>query len=393
MIPPTSRSIVSLALLATRSLVLAASFNCVELNIPVTAHANNTKFNTIRVDSNVDAVEFTLSRDRWDALTIEEISMGSIAVGGDYQISGHFCFPSTPRNGENILIIASHGVGFSKRVWYPAYRPDEFSFVDAALAQGYAVLAYDRLGAGQSSLPDAYDDLQVPLQGEVLRALTEIALNGKLTTASNQTGESSGVTEYTADKVVHVGHSYGSIITNWFLARYGSISAGAILTGFLIDNQFANLKVEIADLSYAPEHNPALFANRTSGYLAFGSVTALQADSFKKETLDPNVLSLWNDSIQSSLGLGEVLTLGTGVGDLVEDFTGPLQFFVGENDFAFCAGQCAGTFNMTQLRGIYPNVKDLDVYLQPNTGHVVQLSLNATAGYQVIFDFLGRNGL
>lgn len=70
-----------------------------------------------------------------------------------------------------------------------------------------------------------------------------------------------------------------------------------------------------------------------------------------------------------------------------------MQIFVGENDFAFCAGQCAGTFNMTQLHGIYPNVKDLDVYLQPNTGHVVQLSLNATAGYRVIFSFLEKNGL
>ncbi|KAL6875982.1 alpha/beta-hydrolase [Trichoderma longibrachiatum] len=384
MVPSTAGSIMPLALLATSSLVLAASSsNCVELNIPVTAHANNTKFNTVRVDSNVDAVEFTLSRDRWDALTIQEISNGSIAVGGDYQISGRFCIPSTPRNGENILMIASHGVSFSKGVWDPAYRPDEFSFVDAALAKGYAVLAYDRLGAGQSSLPDAYDDLQVPLQGEVLRALKIFSLDGNIVQAAERLGGSSSIKEYTADKVVHVGHSYGSIITNWFLARYGSLSAGAVLTGFLIDNQFANLKVEIADLAYAPEHNPALFANRTSGYLAFGSVAALQADSFKKETLDPNVLTLWNDSFDAWYWSW----------DLVEDFMGPLQIFVGENDFAFCAGQCAGTFNMTQLHGIYPNVKDLDVYLQPNTGHVVQLSLNATAGYRVIFSFLEKNGL
>lgn len=64
MVPSTAGSIMPLALLATSSLVLAASSsNCVELNIPVTAHANNTKFNTVRVDSNVDAVEFTLSRE------------------------------------------------------------------------------------------------------------------------------------------------------------------------------------------------------------------------------------------------------------------------------------------------------------------------------------------
>ncbi|UKZ78165.1 hypothetical protein TrVFT333_005900 [Trichoderma virens FT-333] len=375
-----SKSLAPLALIATCSSVLAASSNCVELLIPVTAHANNTKFNTVRVDSNVDAVEFTLSRDRWDALTIAEISEGNIAVGGDFEISGHFCIPSTPRNGQNTLLIVSHGVGFTKGLWDPTYRPDDLSFVKAALAQGYAILAYDRLGAGLSSLPDAYDYLQVPLQGEVLRALTESALNGTIVTASERTGGSSSITDYTAQNVVHVGHSYGSIVTNWFLARYGSLSAGAILTGFLIDNQFANLKVEIADLSYAPEHNPALFANRTSGYLAF-------------ETLDPNVLTYWDENIQSSLGVGEVLTLGTGVGDVVANFTGPLQIFVGENDFAFCAGQCTGIFDLTQLHGLYPNVKDLNVYLQPQTGHVVQLSLNATAGYQVIFGFLSKNGL
>jgi hypothetical protein len=63
MVSSISRVIVSLALMATSRLVLAASSNCVELNIPVAAHANNTKFNTVRVDSNVDAVEFTLSRE------------------------------------------------------------------------------------------------------------------------------------------------------------------------------------------------------------------------------------------------------------------------------------------------------------------------------------------
>ncbi|KAM6486218.1 alpha/beta-hydrolase [Trichoderma sp. SZMC 28011] len=393
MVLSASKSLGPLAFIAACSSALASASNCVELLIPVTAQANNTKFNTVKVDSNVDAVEFTLSRDRWDALTIAEISGGDIAVGGDFEISGHFCIPSTPRNGENTLLIASHGVGFTKGLFDPTYRRDDLSFVKSALDQGYAVLAYDRLGAGLSSLPDAYDYLQVPLQGEVLRALTERALNGTIVTASEKTGGNSSIADYTAQQVVHVGHSYGSIVTNWFLARYGSLSAGAILTGFLIDSEFANLKVEIADLSYAAEHNPTLFENRTSGYLAFGSLTAFQADSFKKETLDPNVLTYWNEEIQSSLGVGEVLTLGTGVGDVVADFTGPLQIFVGENDFAFCAGQCAGIFDLTQLHGLYPNVKDLDVYLQPNTGHVVQLSLNATAGYQVVFGFLSKNGL
>ncbi len=67
--------------------------------------------------------------------------------------------------------------------------------------------------------------------------------------------------------------------------------------------------------------------------------------------------------------------------------------FAGEFDYGFCNGVCPGTFDVAQLSALYPNAADFDVYLQPGTGHVVQLSLNATAGYQVIFNFLAKNGL
>lgn len=63
MVPSTSKSLGPLALIAACGSALASASNCVELLIPVTAHANNTKFNTVQVDSNVDAVEFTLSRE------------------------------------------------------------------------------------------------------------------------------------------------------------------------------------------------------------------------------------------------------------------------------------------------------------------------------------------
>ncbi len=176
-----------------------------------------------------------------------------------------------------------------------------------------------------SSLPDAYDELQTPLQGEVLRALTELALSGTLLSSSKKLSENVNLAGYTADRVVHVGHSYGSIITNWFLGQYGSLSAGALLTGFLIGNETSALKLEVGDLAYAPVYNPVRFGNRTSGYLAFGTANAFQLDSFKKETLDPEILTLWSSTFQSSLGVGELLTLGTGVGAVVDGFTGPLQ--------------------------------------------------------------------
>jgi hypothetical protein len=36
--------------------------------------------------------------------------------------------------------------------WDPQIQPEKYSFVDFAIAQGYSVLYYDRLGQGQSEM-------------------------------------------------------------------------------------------------------------------------------------------------------------------------------------------------------------------------------------------------
>jgi hypothetical protein len=41
----------------------------------------------------------------------------------------------------------------------------------------------------------------------------------------------------------------------------------------------------------------------------------------------------------------------------------------------------------------FPAASAFEAYIQPNTGHGLNFHYNATAGYQVIQDFLGRNGL
>lgn len=67
--------------------------------------------------------------------------------------------------------------------------------------------------------------------------------------------------------------------------------------------------------------------------------------------------------------------------------------FVGEFDFAFCGGDCKGVYDVDFLKSLYPSAADVSVYLQPDTGHVTTMSLNATAGYQVMVDYLAGFGL
>lgn len=65
---------------------------------------------------------------------------------------------------------------------------------------------------------------------------------------------------------------------------------------------------------------------------------------------------------------------------------------IGENDYGFCRGDCKGTYDVDEIQKLYPKGK-VGVHLQPGTGHGLTLSTNATAGYQVVFDFLKEGGL
>lgn len=131
----------------------------------------------------------------------------------------------------------------------------------------------------------------MPLQVEILAELTRLTLSGSLISASmvvSTIGE--GASSFQADKVVHVGHSYGSIMTNLLLAKYPELSSAALLTGFLVNPKSILLKIQVADGAYALEADPVRWADRGSGYLAFGSTNAFQLVTLKKETLDLEIL-------------------------------------------------------------------------------------------------------
>ncbi len=64
MVLSVSLSLATLAIAASSAVATSITArNCVDLVVPVTAFANNTKYDIVRVDSNIDAVEFTRDRE------------------------------------------------------------------------------------------------------------------------------------------------------------------------------------------------------------------------------------------------------------------------------------------------------------------------------------------
>lgn len=280
-----------------------------------------------------------------------------------------------------------------RRYWDGELDRARYSYVDYVVGRGYSILTYDRVGNGRSSRPDAYDVGQAPLQVEVLRGLTLMARAGTLISgALGKPACGPALAGYRAARVVHVGHSYGSIVSSGLLSAYGNLSDGALITGFLYNSQFSKVLPPSFGLEYAAQHDRRRFGDRGSGYMVQASESNIQQIFFKKGSFDYAALK-YAESVKQTITAGEQLSPGLVLGRPAPAFRGPLQFILGEFDYGICAGDCKGTYDPNVLAALYPAAADRSVYLQPGTGHGLTLSTNATAGYAVMMDYLAAHGL
>lgn len=64
-----------------------------------------------------------------------------------------------------------------------------------------------------------------------------------------------------------------------------------------------------------------------------------------------------------------------------------------DSDLIFCGGNCTVDYVSPPAKQVFPNAKPLDVYVQPNTGHAMNVHYNATGWYDVVFDWIKEQGL
>ncbi|KAK4140675.1 Alpha/beta hydrolase family-domain-containing protein [Dichotomopilus funicola] len=370
--------------------------SCVQIEVPVPIDTTAIRWQQPRVDNNIDAVDWVRFHTTRTTPNNTELMMGRIPIKGTFKITGQLCVP--PKGAaarSDILHVATHGAGFDSRYWDAEIKREEYSYVDAALAEGYSIFTYDRLGTGSSEKPDPYDVVQVNIQVEILRYLTELARSGKLVSASKTLGDcpDKRLKTYKPSKIVHVGHSLGSIISVGLITNYPTESDGLIATGFVMTNiPLPGLNLATWGFEYAPENDPVLFGDRKSGTLVPATKSNMQLNFLRKGTFEPALLDYaWK--IRQPVAVSEFASLLSGFGTQGALFKGPLHMVVGENDYGACGGDCTGTYDLELIKATYKGAADVDVHIQPKTGHGLTLSTNATAGYQVSFDFLHKSGL
>lgn len=181
----------------------------------------------------------------------------------------------------------------------------------AARTAGYATLSYDRLGVGQSDHPDPYLDVQTQTQVVILEKLTQLARNGDLSWSIPK-----------PQKIVHVGHSYGSLLTNAIVAAQPDLSDGLILTGFTHNTTWLPFFDLAVSFHLASENNPRRFGKLSSGYLTWGDKYDNQAAFLNEPFFDPAVLEVAEET-KAPYALAELLSFTT-VPLLAPDFQGPI---------------------------------------------------------------------
>ncbi len=216
------------------------------------------------------------------------------------------------------------------RYWDVELRPDEYSYVDAAVKKGYSILTYDRLGTGKSEKPDAYDIVQIPTEVEILAGLTKLARNGKLISSSkvlSTTSSSKAATShflFQPSRVVQVGHSFGSFLIAAMLARYGNLTDGAILTGFLLTKGLYTIDVLHYDHEFARQHDPSRFGEYPSGYFVLTTESCLQKLFFRKGAFEQELLT-YTERMKQPEAVGEYASEGTSPLSPALEFRGPVQ--------------------------------------------------------------------
>ena len=269
-------------------------------------------------------------------------------VSGTYNISTQFCVPSTMSGNNPTVQVLTHGIGFDKTYWDLSYNAFNYSYVNAATDQyGYCTLNYDRLGIGNSSHGEPRDEIQANLEVAALYQLTTMLREGTFPGVNRS-----------FEKVVHVGHSFGSAQTYALVNMYPNISDGIILTGFSYNTSFLGLFALGANFMQANINQPFRFGNITiqqvqqmiadtpllnyvaglematlppsqnlpDGYLIANNAQAIQSLFFYPNYFDTNLLPL-ADETKQPVTIGELLTLPSL--PMMNAFKGPVMVLTG----------------------------------------------------------------
>lgn len=380
---------------------VAHAYSCINFATPITVTPPSYKPTFPEFANHSDAVQLLV--DISSRTADAALFSGSESVEVNFAIDASYCTEATTAIANQDVQVLTHGLGTDKSYWDFGGPDSRYNYIRAATKAGYATLHWSRPGTGLSSSGDPYSILQTDVQAAVLVEITRLLRSGELCPELPRP----------RGRVVHIGYSFGSVLTNVLIAKYPGLSDGVVLTGLSHDFSFSSRYGIATNFHLAKENRPGLWGNYSSGFLTWADELALQYNTLKHPYFDLEVLAR-AEKEKVPFAVGELLTLG--VPSLVApDFKGPVlvslshfcfvpkqwcssrsdnhiltdtcpQLTTGDCDTTMCGGNCTSILDPAAVD--FPSSSKFATYLQPNSGHALNMHLNASAYFEVILEFL-----
>lgn len=189
--------------------------------------------------------------------------------------------------------MLTHGLGFDRVYWD---LEGDLNYIAAATSAGYSTFSYDRIGNGASTIADPYNTVQTVIELAILTKLTIMLRAGTISKEIS-----------VPKKIVHVGHSYGSQLSNALIASTPDLSDGVVLTGYSLNATWFPWFERVSTFHLASENQPGRFSDFSSGYLTWGDKYSNQYAFLKYPYFDPQVLDKAEKG-KNPFTLGEFIT-------------------------------------------------------------------------------------
>ncbi|KZV85192.1 alpha/beta-hydrolase, partial [Exidia glandulosa HHB12029] len=300
-------------------------------------------------------------------------------VSGTYNLQLRLC-PPTVSNASRAttLQVLVHGATYNTEYWDVGFEPEIYSYVRFAAARGYWTLNLARLGDGKSDRPDGISVVQDSFDVAVLAEIVKLARAGGVPGTPGDRG---------FNKIVFIGHSYGSIILNGVIAAESALVDAAIFTGYSHNRTSADAGA-LGGFGPAREINPQRFGDLEPSYVTSGNASQRTAAFYGPPgTFAPAALA-WDEAHKDTVTNGELITQHV-TAVVAPDFRGDAFTVNGANDFLFCTDdRCS---NIAGEGSFYPAAKSAEFAVIPATGHSLNFQLSAPAFYNVIQSWLNRH--
>ncbi|PTB63670.1 alpha/beta-hydrolase [Trichoderma citrinoviride] len=342
---------------------------CRDVQIPITVSTPRFIV-TASIQDDWDVAALTLNLTRRDStMSADPLPLAgqtSESVKSTYTVGATLC-----GNGGPTLVL-THGIIESKLYWNPSFPGSStYNFIEAALAQGYSVLSYDRIGVGSSAKVNSLTDAQFQVEVAVLEGLVNYAK-----------------TKAKATKVALIGHSYGSYISSG-AASHISVD-GLVLTGFSGTFQYFAPFVAGAGLRVAKTQNPLRWGHLDSGYLTTSDLYAETYVYYAEPYFEHSVAEYTYTIGSEPFAVGELPSvLATTIN--YQDIKAPTLVLQGQFDVSACGGNCVGVVNGT--KALFTGAKTLEYVDNLPAGHNLNFHKVAPQAFQKIFTFLKAQGV